>query len=418
MTRRQTRPSTPVVPAPAERLVWLVGAALVGLGFSTASAWVHYRLIEDPTYASICDVSRTFSCSNAYTSQYGAVAGVPVAVIGVVFFAFVLGLVALCARSAPARASLPGYVFAVSTAALAATLYLAYASVAVLQSICLLCVGTYAAVVTLFVVSGSAARFPLTELPARAGRDLGQLVRTPAALAAAAAFVAAASAALVLFPQQPVSAAAGETAPAVEAGQVPTATASQIQQIEQFLQQQPRVPVVAAAGDAVVLILKFNDYMCPPCRMTYLDYKPVLAKYEKLHPGKVRLETRDFPLDPECNRFAPGGTHLASCEAAVAVRLAREKGKAEQLEEWLFANQPTLTPQTVRDAARMIAGVTDMDARYASVIELVRGDIAQAGQLQVQGTPTFFMNGIRLPGLRAEFFDAAIAWELRRLGVE
>jgi hypothetical protein len=25
------------------------------------------------------------------------------------------------------------------------------------------------------------------------------------------------------------------------------------------------------------------------------------------------------------------------------------------------------------------------------------------------------MNGMRLPGLRAEFFDAAIAWELRRV---
>jgi hypothetical protein len=26
------------------------------------------------------------------------------------------------------------------------------------------------------------------------------------------------------------------------------------------------------------------------------------------------------------------------------------------------------------------------------------------------------MNGMRLPGLRPEFFDAAIAWELKRAG--
>jgi protein-disulfide isomerase len=36
------------------------------------------------------------------------------------------------------------------------------------------------------------------------------------------------------------------------------------------------------------------------------------------------------------------------------------------------------------------------------------------GQLDVRGTPTFFMNGLRLPGLRAEFFDAAIQWEQKR----
>jgi hypothetical protein len=26
------------------------------------------------------------------------------------------------------------------------------------------------------------------------------------------------------------------------------------------------------------------------------------------------------------------------------------------------------------------------------------------------------MNGMRIPGLRPEFFDAAIAWELKRVG--
>ncbi len=44
----------------------------------------------------------------------------------------------------------------------------------------------------------------------------------------------------------------------------------------------------------------------------------------------------------------------------------------------------------------------------------MKADIAQGAQLKVNGTPTFFLNGMRLPGLRAEFFDAAIAWELKR----
>ena len=61
----------------------------------------------------------------------------------------------------------------------------------------------------------------------------------------------------------------------------------------------------------------------------------------------------------------------------------------------------------------MVGGVADFDARYASTLQLVKGDIEQGGQLQVQGTPTFFLNGIRLPGLRPEFLDAAIAIELK-----
>jgi protein-disulfide isomerase len=165
------------------------------------------------------------------------------------------------------------------------------------------------------------------------------------------------------------------------------------------------------------VLVKFNDYMCPPCGQTFAEYKPVLAKYAKEYPGKVKYVTRDYPLDPECNRLAPGGAHMASCEAAVAVRLARDKGKADAMEDWLFANQPTLTTASVKDAARNIGGVTDFDARYGAVLELVKGDIEQGGQLRVQGTPTFFLNGIRLPGLRAEFLDAAIAIELKRAGI-
>ena len=45
----------------------------------------------------------------------------------------------------------------------------------------------------------------------------------------------------------------------------------------------------------------------------------------------------------------------------------------------------------------------------------MKADVAQGAQLKISGTPTFFMNGMQLPGLRGEFFDAAIAWELKRV---
>jgi protein-disulfide isomerase len=347
------------------------------------------------------------------------VAGVPVAVIGAVFFAFVLGLIGLCSRSASAAANLPGYVFGLSTLGLAAVLYLGYASFVVLKAVCLLCVGTYVAVAGLFIVSGSATRYPMTSLPGRLARDVGALVRTPAALSAALVFVAAAVATIALFPGEPLSAApaatpsAAQAAPAAQAP--PAASASQVQQFEQYLATQPRVPVMVPSDGAAVVLVKFNDYQCPPCRQTYMEYKPVLAKWAKEAPGTLKFVTKDFPLERECNANVTSDLHPSGCEAAVAVRLAREKGKAEAMEEWIFANQPTLTPEKVRQAARDVGGVTDMDARYAATLELVKSDIAQGGSLKVGATPTFFLNGIKLPGLRPEFLDAAIAWEMKRV---
>ena len=397
---------------------WFLGFAALGLAASSASTWVHHRLLTDPTYVSVCDVSSTFSCSEAYTSQYGAIGGVPVALLGMLFFLFVIGLVALCGRSASAAANLPGYVFAASTLGLAMVMYLAYASYVILGTICLLCVGTYVAVIGLFLTSGAAAKEPMSSLPARAIRDLGTLVRTPAALSAAVVFFIGAIAAMTLFPGSPVSAAGQSSTAASQAAPAaaPGPGAAQLAEFEKWLAAQPRETVLVPNTEgAAVVIVKFNDYQCPPCRQTYMEYKPILAKWAKQAPGKVKFVTKDFALERECNSVVSADVHPSACEAAVAVRLAREKGKAEAMEEWIFANQPTLTPDKVKEGAKEIAGIQDMDARYAATLALVKGDTAQGAQLKVNSTPTFFMNGMRLPGLRPEFFDAGIAWELKRV---
>src|SRR5690349_447633 len=106
----------------ASRPAWLAAFALLGLGFSAAATWVHYQIINDPTHASFCDVSATLNCTDAYTSRFGAFGGVSVALFGLLFFAGVLVLIALCAKSKQAAANLPGYVFAMSTIGLAVVL--------------------------------------------------------------------------------------------------------------------------------------------------------------------------------------------------------------------------------------------------------------------------------------------------------
>lgn len=397
------------------RTPWFVAFALIGLAASTASTWVHYQILNDPLYASFCDVSSTLNCTDAYSSRFGAFGGVPVALLGLLFFAGVLAVIALCSSSPTASRNLPGYVFLASTVGLAAVLYLAYASYLILHVVCLLCVGTYVAVIGLFLLSGSGTQVPMASFPMRMIDDLKLLVRTPRALTAAVVFVAAAAAAIAVFPEQAVRAEAAPGEP--EQAAAATVSATQLQQFEQYLSQQPRVPVMAPSDGAAIVILKFNDYQCPGCGQTYRDYKPVLAKWAKQAPGKVKFIAKDYPLERECNQFVGQDLHAGACEAAVAVRLAREKGRAEAMEDWLYANQPAMNPDTVKKAAASVGGVpvTDFEARYAAILPLVKADIAQGQQLQISGTPTFFVNGMRLPGLRAEFFDAAIAWELKRL---
>jgi protein-disulfide isomerase len=163
-----------------------------------------------------------------------------------------------------------------------------------------------------------------------------------------------------------------------------------------------------------VLIVKFNDFQCPPCRQSHMAYMPIIRKYEAEQPGAVRYVLKDYPLSSECNaNVIGGGPHPSACEAAVAVRLARMHNREDQMIEWLFANQPQLTPPFVREGAKDVGQVPDFDAKYPSTLELVKGDIALGHQLGVKSTPTFFINGVKIEGaLPPQYFEQAIAYEL------
>jgi hypothetical protein len=94
--------------------------------------------------------------------------------------------------------------------------------------------------------------------------------------------------------------------------------------------------------------------------------------------------------------------------------MAKARGKGDEMIAWLFTNQGT-TPAAVRDAAQRIAGVTNFDTEYARVLPEIRRDVADGGVLRINSTPTYFINGVRLPELiRPEYFELAINLELKK----
>src|SRR5262249_33374970 len=96
-----------------------LACALVGLATSGWAAFVHYHLLYDPRYTSFCDVSATVSCTTVYQSRFSTIRGVPVAILGAIWFAVaaLLALAGLTARDT-VRESVAGYLFVLSTLAL------------------------------------------------------------------------------------------------------------------------------------------------------------------------------------------------------------------------------------------------------------------------------------------------------------
>jgi hypothetical protein len=131
------------------------------------------------------------------------------------------------------------------------------------------------------------------------------------------------------------------------------------------------------------------------------------------------IASRDYPLEPECNLAAPVAIHPAACDAAAAVRLARTHGRGEALEEWFYSHQELMSASGVRDAARTIGGVStsEFERDYDRALGEIRADVGLARLLTVGQTPTFFVNGVKLPSIAPEAVDLAIEIELKKAGL-
>jgi protein-disulfide isomerase len=202
--------------------------------------------------------------------------------------------------------------------------------------------------------------------------------------------------------------------------ETPPPTSQSVPEFMQWYETQPRLSQPVFTSGARVVVVKFTDLQCPACGFTYQAYKPVLAKDEAQFPGAVKVVTKDYPLNKECNPLLGQTIHESACEAAIALRLAAPKGKAGQLEEFLYGNQRVLTPDTVRRAASMVGDVppAEFTTGRAAAMAAIQADVALGRAIGINSTPTFVINGVKVPRvMEPALFEAVINYELRRVGV-
>lgn len=144
---------------------------------------------------------------------------------------------------------------------------------------------------------------------------------------------------------------------------------------------------VVNENGAPVKITEFFDYQCPFCAATI----PALEDALRSYPGKVQLILRNSPLS----------IHPDSMLAHQAALAAGEQGKFWEMYRLLYANQKRLKPANLLEYARQLNLDLDLFQRRLQsgfYEKAVQQDIALAGSLGVNGTPTFFINGQKLVG--------------------
>jgi protein-disulfide isomerase len=145
---------------------------------------------------------------------------------------------------------------------------------------------------------------------------------------------------------------------------------------------------VQGSATAAVTLVEYGDYECPHCGRAY----PIVEELRRQFGDRMRFVFRNFPLT-QIHQYAEAAAE--SAEAAAA------QGLFWEMHRLLFMNQGALEPSNLvryaervgLDAARLSKDLTDH-----TYLERVRQDFMSGVRSGVNGTPTFFINGLRHDG--------------------
>lgn len=148
------------------------------------------------------------------------------------------------------------------------------------------------------------------------------------------------------------------------------------------------------SSTATVTIVEFLDYQCPYCRKA----APLIRAFMAKHAADVRLIVRDFPIT-EIHADAENAAIAANCVFRI------QPSRYWDYHDRLFSSQSALSP----DDLRLYAGQMRVDLAKYDVCVSAKVPLASIQQslddglaAGVQGTPTFFFNGVKIQGVLDE----------------
>jgi protein-disulfide isomerase len=141
--------------------------------------------------------------------------------------------------------------------------------------------------------------------------------------------------------------------------------------------------------NATLTLVQYGDYQCPYCGAAY----PEVKKVQKSLGSKLRFVFRNFPLT---------SPHPFAMQAAETAEAASAQGKFWEMHDFLYEHQKTLgNPSVSLDYARTL-GLDiqrfQRDLSQHTFLRRIKEDFMGGVRSGVNGTPTFYVNGIRHDG--------------------
>jgi protein-disulfide isomerase len=139
------------------------------------------------------------------------------------------------------------------------------------------------------------------------------------------------------------------------------------------------------AMNAPVTLVEYGDYECPYTGRAY----PIVKEIQKRLGDRLLFVFRNFPL----TQIHPHAQHAAEAAEAAAIQ-----GKFWEMHDYLFEHQQALDDDHLaRYASKLALDVNrfNQDMSKHSYAARIHQDMLSGERSGVEGTPTFFINGVR-----------------------
>ena len=365
-----------------------------------------------------CNINEVWDCGEVARSTYSTWLGIPLALYGIEFFTACLAVVLLPGRGGIKLVRWDSVLFWAMLIGLPVCALLGWVSITRLNKACIGCVTVYAVVTLLFVSLLVSAIIGGGDEEASVGERLRQLVLAGPGevidLLRTGAGGAMATVAVLLFATQ-FFWVPGLLVPPVKPAPSPD-TRDTTPLVDPF-KGHVTDGLTIGPKSARVVIEEFTDFQCPYCAMGHKVMMQIVKRFK----GKVRLVHRDFPLDSSCNAAMPVKKHPLACRAAIYARCAAAQNRYWQYESLLFPAQALLDEEVFKrfadrvglDRAKLAICVNDPTTKSA-----VSADAREGVRRDIQGTPTYYINGKPLVDEKGERIKGfpGLDWWVARVG--
>jgi protein-disulfide isomerase len=142
---------------------------------------------------------------------------------------------------------------------------------------------------------------------------------------------------------------------------------------------------IQGTADAAVTLVEYGDYECPYCGAAY----PIIKEVQSRMGARLRFVFRNFPITT---------SHPHAEQAAEAAEAAASQGRFWEMHDLLYENQRHLGEQDLSGYAEQLGlDVESFGNQLAEHVYAARvhEDFMSGVRSGVNGTPTFYIDGVR-----------------------